>query len=171
MMTARVQLLSIRALLAAGMAVFAVTLLLSPVRAGQAPMTLPTDPTPLVVDGSNGKHNFSIEIANTPDEQEQGLMFRRDMPDDHGMLFAFDQSEPLAFWMKNTPMPLDLVFISKRGEVKAVRQGRPFSTDIISPDQPALFVLELKAGMAEKAGISDGVFMHHPVIEAASHQE
>jgi uncharacterized membrane protein (UPF0127 family) len=171
MMTARVHLLSTRALLAAVMAVFAVALLLSPVRAGQTPMTLPTDPTPLVVDGANGKHNFSIEIANTPDEQEQGLMFRRDMADDHGMLFAFDHAEPLAFWMKNTPMPLDLVFIGKRGEVKAVRRGQPFSTDIISPEQPVRFVLELKAGMAEKAGITDGVVIHHPVIEAAAHQE
>ena len=170
-MAARVQFLSIRALFMAGMAVFAVALLLSPVRAGQSPMVLPTDPTPLVVDGANGKHSFSIEIANTPEEQERGLMFRQQMPDDHGMLFAFDQSAPLAFWMKNTPMPLDLIFIGKRGEVKAVRRGKPFSTDIISPDQPARFVLELKAGMAEKAGISDGVFMRHPVIEAASHQE
>jgi uncharacterized membrane protein (UPF0127 family) len=170
-MTARVQFLSIRALFAAGMALFAVALLLSPVRAGEAPMILPTDPTPLAVDGTNGQHNFSIEIANTPDEQEQGLMYRRQMPDDHGMLFAFDHSEPLAFWMKNTPMPLDLIFIDKRGEVKAVRHGKPFSTAVISPNAPARFVLELKAGIAEKAGISDGVVMHHPVIEAASHQE
>jgi uncharacterized membrane protein (UPF0127 family) len=171
MMTARVHLLSMRALLAAVLAISTVAVLLSPVRAGQAPMILPTDPTPLVVDGTSGKHNFSIEIANTPDEQEQGLMFRQNMADDHGMLFAFDHSGQLAFWMKNTPMPLDLVFIGKRGEVKAVRRGEPFSTDIISPKQPARFVLELKAGMAEKAGITDGVVMHHPVIEAASHQE
>jgi uncharacterized membrane protein (UPF0127 family) len=68
-------------------------------------------------------------------------------------------------------MPLDLVFIGKRGDVKAVRRGKPFSTDIISPNAPARFVLELKAGIAEKAGISDGVIMHHPVIEAASHQD
>jgi uncharacterized membrane protein (UPF0127 family) len=156
-------------LFAAGMALLAIALLLSPVRAGEAPMILPTDPTPLVVDGANGPHSFSIEIANTPQEQEQGLMYRRSMPDDHGMLFAFDQSEPLAFWMKNTPMPLDLVFVSSRGEVRAVRQGTPFSTDIISPNEPVRFVLELKAGIAEKAGISDGVVMRHPVIEAASH--
>lgn len=171
MMKAWVQLLSMRALFLVGMALFAVAMLLSPVRAGETPMILPTDPTPLVVDGSNGPHSFSIEIANTPDEQEQGLMFRRQMPDDHGMLFAFDHSEPLAFWMKNTPMPLDLIFISARGVVKAVRNGVPFSTDIISPNAPARFVLELKAGMAEKAGIADGAVMHHPVIEAASHQE
>ncbi|MDN5928037.1 MAG: DUF192 domain-containing protein [Hyphomicrobiales bacterium] len=170
-MTARVQLFSTRTLFAAGMAFFVIALLLSPVRAGQSPMVLPTDPTPLVIDGANGSHSFSIEIANTPQEQEQGLMYRQEMPDDHGMLFAFDHSEPLAFWMKNTPMPLDLVFVSSRGEVRAVRQGKPFSTDIISPNAPVRFVLELKAGMAEKAGISDGVVMHHPVIEAASHDQ
>jgi uncharacterized membrane protein (UPF0127 family) len=170
-MTARVQLFSTHVLFATGMAFFAIALLLSPVRADEAPMILPTDPTPLVVDGADGSHSFSIEIANTPQEQEQGLMYRRSMPDDHGMLFAFEQSEPLAFWMKNTPMPLDLVFVSSRGEVKAVRHGTPFSTDIISPNEPVRFVLELKAGMAEKAGISDGVVMHHPVIEAASHDQ
>jgi uncharacterized membrane protein (UPF0127 family) len=170
-MTARVQLFSIRAFFAAGMALFAVALLLSPVRAGEAPMILPTDPTPLVVDGANGSHSFSIEIANTPREQEQGLMYRRSMADDHGMLFAFDQSAPLAFWMKNTPMPLDLVFVSSHGEVRAVRHGAPFSTDIISPNEPVRFVLELKAGMAEKAGITDGAVIRHPVIEAASHDE
>jgi uncharacterized membrane protein (UPF0127 family) len=171
MLTARVQFLSMRALFVAGMAVFAVALLLSPVRAADTPMILPTDPTPLVVDGANGQHSFSIEIANTPDEQEQGLMFRKNMPDDHGMLFVFDHSAPLAFWMKNTPMPLDLVFINGKGRVKAVRHGTPFSTDIISPNEPVRFVLELKAGMAEKAGITDGTVVHHPVIEAASHQE
>jgi uncharacterized membrane protein (UPF0127 family) len=170
-MTARLQFMSIRSLPATVLAAFAMTLLLVSVCDGQTPMILPTDPTPLVVDGTNGQHRFSIEIANTPEEQEQGLMFRRGMPDDHGMLFAFDHSEPLAFWMKNTPMPLDLVFIGKRGDVKAVRHGKPFSTDVISPNAPARFVLELKAGIAEKAGISDGVIMHHPVIEAASHQE
>jgi uncharacterized membrane protein (UPF0127 family) len=170
-MTARVQFFSARALFAVGMALLAIALLLSPVRADQAPMVLPTDPTPLVVDGTNGEHSFSIEIANTPDEQERGLMFRTSMPDDHGMLFAFEQSGPLAFWMENTPMPLDLIFVGRHGDVKAVRHGAPFSTDIISPNQPARFVLELKAGMAEKAGISDGVVMHHPVIEAASHRE
>jgi uncharacterized membrane protein (UPF0127 family) len=170
-MTARIQLFSTHALFATGVALVAIALLLSPVRAGEAPMILSTDPTPLVVDGANGSHSFSIEIANTPQEQEQGLMYRQQMPDDHGMLFAFEQSEPLAFWMKNTPMPLDLVFVSSRGEVKAVRHGTPFSTDIISPNEPVRFVLELKAGMAEKAGISDGVVMRHPVIEAASHDQ
>lgn len=170
-MKAQAQFLSIRALFAVGMVLLAVGLLLSPVRADEAPMVLPTDPTPLTVDGADGQHSFSIEIANTPDEQEQGLMYRKSMPDDHGMLFAFGHSEPLAFWMKNTPMPLDLVFISARGKVKAVRHGKPFSTDIISPNEPARFVLELKAGMAEKAGIADGVVLRHPVIEAASHQE
>ena len=170
-MKARVHLLSFRAPVAAGMAVFALALLLLPVRAGEAPMILPTDPAPLVVDGTNGQHRFSIEIARTAEEQEQGLMFRRDMADDHGMLFAFDRTAPLAFWMKNTPMPLDLVFIGKRGDVRSVRRGEPFSTDVISSNGPARFVLELKAGIAEKAGISDGVVVRHPVIEAASHQD
>ncbi len=134
-------------------------------------MILPTDPAPLVVDGSKGQHSFTIEIAKTAVQQEQGLMYRQTMADDHGMLFDFGKNSPLAFWMKNTPMPLDLIFIGRSGKVKAVRHGTPYSTDIISPNEPVQFVLELKAGMAEKAGITDGVLLQHPDITAASHSK
>ena len=81
------------------------------------------------------------------------------------MLFVFEQAQPVGFWMKNTPMPLDLVFIGSDGVVRAVLQGKPQSEAVISPDAPARFVLELKAGTAEKAGIVEGTDLHHPVID------
>lgn len=134
--------------------------------ANDRPMVLPTDPSPLVVQTDSGRRSFTIEVARTADERKRGLMYRTSMPDDHGMLFVFDRTQQLEFWMKNTPMPLDLIFIGPDGKVKAVRRGKPFSTDIISPDAPCRFVLEVKAGIAQKTGIADGDPVRHPIIDA-----
>ena len=95
-------------------------------------------------------------------------MFRESMDDDHGMLFVFPQTQPVGFWMKNTPMPLDLLFIGKDGRIRDILPGEPFSEASISPGEPVRFVLELKRGMAEKAGIKDGDLMRHPAIDEAS---
>jgi uncharacterized membrane protein (UPF0127 family) len=158
-----------RALFMALATMFVVAVLQSPLRADGRPMILPTDPVPLLIDGGQGQRSFTVEIARTARQQEQGLMFRQTMADDHGMLFAFDQNVPVAFWMKNTPMPLDLIFIGSDGRIRAIRRGEPFSTDIISPAHPVQFVLELKAGTAQKAGVSEGDKVRHPAIEAVRH--
>ncbi len=131
-------------------------------------MILPVEPAPLVVATARGEHPFRIEIADDDAERSAGLMFREDMPDNHGMLFVFDQTREVGFWMKNTPMPLDLVFIGQDGKIKAIRRGEPFSEALIAPDEPVRFVLELKAGTAEKAGIVDGDKIRHPVIDKIS---
>ncbi|UCI05368.1 DUF192 domain-containing protein [Mesorhizobium sp. B1-1-8] len=130
---------------------------------GQA-MMLPVDPTPLVAVTGSGKHSFSIEIADNSAEREAGLMFRRTMADDHGMLFVFDKPGVVNFWMKNTPMPLDLVFIGQDGKIKAIKRGEPESEAIISPGQPVSFVLELKAGTAAKDGLENGDLLLHPAL-------
>ena len=132
------------------------------------PMLLPVDPAPLVAETASGEKRFQIEIADTALEHAQGLMFRRVMPDDRGMLFVFPQTRRMAFWMKNTPMPLDLLFIDEEGVVRAIRQGVPFSEAEIAPPVEVRFVLELKAGTAQKAGIAEGARFSHPQIEAAS---
>jgi len=136
----------------------------TPARA-QEPMLLPTHPDPLVAETATGEKRFSIEVADAPHERQAGLMFRRTMADDHGMLFVFERSQALGFWMKNTPMPLDLLFIGEDGRVRAIEQGVPFSTEGIAPQVPAQFVLELKAGTAEKAGIEIGDRLRHPLID------
>ena len=94
-------------------------------------------------------------------------MFREDMPDDHGMLFVFDQNQLVAFWMKNTVMPLDLLFIGEDGRIRAVRQGEPQSLASISPGEPVRYVLELKAGTAAREHIGKGDLVRHPVIGKA----
>lgn len=131
-------------------------------------MVLPVDSTPLIVVTDSGERSFSIEIADDPAERAAGLMYRETMADDHGMLFVFGQTREITFWMKNTPMPLDLVFISQDGRIKAIKQGEPQSIAPISPGEPARFVLELKAGTAVKDGIVDGDLVKHPAINMAS---
>jgi hypothetical protein len=131
------------------------------------PMMLANDPAPLTVVTGKGERSFSIEVAANDDERGEGLMFREQMADDHGMLFVFEKTQAVGFWMKNTPMALDLIFIGQDGKVKAVRRGEPFSEAPIAPNDPVRFVLELKAGMAEKAGIKDGDLFRHPLISAA----
>lgn len=135
--------------------------------AQEEPMLLPVHPVPLVVETASGIHRFSIEVADEPGERARGLMFRRNMDDDRGMLFVFPESGPRAFWMKNTPLPLDLLFVGADGRVAAIARGTPFSTESIAPPVRARFVLELKAGTAQNAGIRIGDRLRHPLIEAA----
>ncbi|TPN48743.1 MULTISPECIES: DUF192 domain-containing protein [unclassified Mesorhizobium] len=131
-------------------------------------MLLPVDPTPLVAVTKSGERSFSIEVADNEAEREAGLMFRKDMADDHGMLFVFDETREVNFWMKNTPMPLDLIFVGQDGRIRAIKQGEPQSEAIVSPGEPVRFVLELKAGTAARDGIADGDLLRHPAIGTAS---
>lgn len=130
-------------------------------------LALPVDVNPLVADTPSGQRSFSIEVADEAAERAAGLMFRETMPDDRGMLFVFEETRTVGFWMKNTPMPLDLLFIGPDGRVKAVLPGEPYSEAVISPDEPVRYVLELKAGTASKQGITDGVLLKHPKIADA----
>jgi uncharacterized membrane protein (UPF0127 family) len=120
-----------------------------------------------VITTQDGDRKFTVEIADDQVKRSAGLMFRTEMNDDHGMLFVFERSYPLSFWMKNTPMPLDLVFIDGTGAIVEVLPGEPFSLAPIGPAAPARFVLELKAGTAEKAGVAPGDRVSHPRIDAA----
>jgi uncharacterized membrane protein (UPF0127 family) len=150
------------------LAMLLMPLLALPTAAAQEPMLLPVHPAPLVVETANGERQFFIEVATKPNEHAQGLMFRTEMPDNRGMLFVFDLSTPRSFWMRNTPMPLDLLFIGEDGTVRAIEQGKPFSEAPIAPPVNAQFVLELKAGTSEKTGIETGSKLRHPLIDAAS---
>lgn len=133
----------------------------------QEPMLLPIHPERLAVETAAGERSFSIEVADEPEKRRRGLMFRRSMRDDHGMLFVFEESEYLGFWMKNTPMPLDLLFIGEDGKIRAIEKGESFSSDSIAPPVRAKFVLELKQGTAEKSGIAIGDLVRHPVLDEA----
>lgn len=142
--------------------------LLSLASADNHAMMLPVHPVPLVVETSAGDRSFTIEVADEEHERSAGLMYRQAMDDDHGMLFVFQQTRPVGFWMRNTPMPLDLVFIGEDGAVRAIEPGIPFSDATITAGVPVRFVLELKSGIAQKTGIAAGDRLRHPVIDAVA---
>ncbi len=107
-------------------------------------------------------HNFTIELATTPEQRAHGLMFRDNIADNHGMLFYSGKEELLSMWMKNTLAPLDMLFISGDGTIlHIVRRATPESEDIISFDKPAAAVLEIKGGMADKLNIHTGDKVKH----------
>lgn len=154
-------------ILGGGLAVWSVSDRLIPKQASiTQPSMLETNPVPLIAETIDGPVEISIEIADDDHEREIGLMFREDLPDRHGMLFVFAVTGPVGFWMKNTPLALDLVFIGEDGRVGAVRRGEPQSLEVIAPGGPVRFVLELEAGVAGALKIVPGTLLLHPAIQA-----
>jgi uncharacterized protein len=100
---------------------------------------------------------FQVEVADTPAKRELGLQYRRDLAVDRGMIFLFPGESDHSFWMKNTPIPLDMIFISKdRKIVGIVEQAVPFSTESRSVPGPSQFVLEINGGLSKRYGIKAG---------------
>ncbi|MFB6099550.1 MAG: DUF192 domain-containing protein, partial [Salinibacter sp.] len=99
---------------------------------------------------------ITIDIANTNAERRRGLMRQRSLGYDRGMLFVFDTVERGSMWMKNTPLPLDIVFVAPDSQViNIARRTTPFSTEKITPEAPRKFVVEVRAGFADRFGLTD----------------
>ncbi len=114
---------------------------------------------------ATGAHDFSVWVAADPKSRERGLMYVRDMPARRGMLFLFEFPQELAFWMKNTYLSLDLVFIDADGRVLNIAaNAKPFSLDPIESDGNALAVLEVRAGTAQKIGLEPGDLVSLPSL-------
>jgi uncharacterized membrane protein (UPF0127 family) len=121
-----------------------------------------------ISDGRHGKHVFKVWLADTPSRQAQGLMFVRSLPSLRGMLFVHAQPRTISMWMKNTYIPLDMVFIDEHGRVQqVVEQTTPHSLATIQSRAPALAVLEIGGGEARKLGIRPGQRVSHPALPAA----
>jgi len=133
-------------------------------RSGGKTIVLLLDPALLTVLTAKGEVSFRVEIADNDVTRDAGLMFREAMPDDRGMLFVYQAQQPLRFWMKNTPMALDLIFISQDGRIVSIRRGEPESETVISSGEPARYVLELKAGTAARDHICPTDLVLHPAI-------
>lgn len=123
-------------------------------------------PTAIFVVGTEEKARFQLELAVRPHEQTRGLMFRREMKDDWGMLFVYPDDEILSFWMKNTYIPLDMVFIDGGGTVVGVVTAEPLTLNPRSVGKPSRYVLELNAGTAKRLGIEAGVVMRLENIDS-----
>lgn len=118
-----------------------------------------------IVTASGASFRFTIELAVTPEERQRGLMFRESMPADHGMLFLEDQPRLQTFWMKNTLIPLDMIFIAADGEIINIAEmTTPLSTSTWRSDEPALGVLEVNGGVSRLLGIKPGDSVVHPAF-------
>lgn len=103
---------------------------------------------------------IDVELAETEDKRHTGLMYRDNMEESQGMLFIFDKEEPQGFYMKNTIMPLDIIFINAKKEiVKIYKHTTPFSEQDLPSFKPILYVVEVKAGFTDKYNIKEGDFI------------
>lgn len=113
--------------------------------------------------GDWGQASFSVELALTPEERAQGLMHREALPKNASMLFIYERSGTLSFWMRNTRIPLDMLFIEPSGRVAHVHQNAiPFDETPISGGSGNLAVLEINGGLSELYGIDTGSVIQHP---------
>lgn len=123
------------------------------------------DRDPLAIVTDDARHDFAVEIAETPEQQRTGLMFRRDMADDHGMLFVYEGEAVRTMWMRNTILPLDMLFIGEDGAIVSIHEDAiPFDETTISSRVPALAVLELNAGIVDRLDIAVGDSVEHPAF-------
>ena len=119
----------------------------------------------LSIETANGSHKFDIELALTPDQQSQGLMFRRELAADAGMLFFHDRERVATMWMRNTFVPLDMLFVAADGKiVHIVERTVPQSLTTISAGRPVRAVLEVNAGTVRRLAIQSGDRLIHPLF-------
>jgi uncharacterized membrane protein (UPF0127 family) len=123
--------------------------------------------TPLTIASASGTHRFMVELADTPERRAVGLMHRQSMPADHGMLFDFKADASVAMWMRNTRIPLDMLFIARDGRiVNIAERAVPFSETTIPSKGPVRAVLELNGGTSARLGIKPGDRVTHPMFRA-----
>jgi uncharacterized membrane protein (UPF0127 family) len=120
----------------------------------------------LAIESSAGRFEFQVELATTPDQRAYGLMFRESLADDHGMLFDFGHPQPVAMWMRNTYIPLDMLFIRADGRiVRIVQRARPLSDTVLASGEPVRAVLELRGGITAELGIKPGDHVVYHLFE------
>jgi uncharacterized membrane protein (UPF0127 family) len=111
----------------------------------------------VTIETKGGPRRVTVEVANTDATRTRGLMYRDRLPDGRGMLFAFDVERDHSFWMKNTLIPLDMIFIGSDGRVVGVHaNATPYSLTPIAVGRPSRWVLEVAGGWAERAGVAAG---------------
>lgn len=115
--------------------------------------------------GDWGKARFTVEVADNAAERSKGLMGRPSMPMSKGMLFVYHQTRPVSFWMRNTLIPLDMIFLDENGVVVNVHHNAiPLDESPIPSVAPARYVLEVNAGLSKALGISAGTELRHPSV-------
>lgn len=130
---------------------------------GQSSSALPT--AKIVIDTKNGPTAFQVEIAADDASRRKGLMFRTELAPDAGMLFDFQQAKYVGFWMKDTPLSLDMLFIRADGTVSTIASDTiPYSEDVVPSSEPVQAVLEIRGGRAGALGIKPGDKVHAAIF-------
>ena len=115
--------------------------------------------------GAWGQAAFAVEVADEPRERSLGLMNRPSMPRGAGMLFVYDQPQRATFWMRNTLIPLDMIFADETGTVTRIHENAiPLDETTIDGGEGVLFVLEINGGLASRLGLGEGTEFRHPAI-------
>lgn len=129
------------------------------------PLAACADDSRLLIKSRNGDHAFTVEVVDTPEGRSKGLMFREQLAPDAGMLFDFKESREVGFWMRNTFIPLDMLFITHDGVIARIHvNARPHDTTSIPSGEPVEFVLEVPGGRTVELGIAAGDKVEHPRI-------
>jgi uncharacterized protein len=137
------------------------------VLAGPAGAQISFEKTPLAIESASGTLTFEVELAITPEQRRQGLMFRESLDADQGMLFDFGDTGPVTMWMRNTLISLDMLFIDAAGRIaRIVADTEPLSDATIGSGGPVRAVLELPAGTSAELGIAVGDHVVHPIFPA-----
>jgi uncharacterized membrane protein (UPF0127 family) len=119
----------------------------------------------LEIASKSGVHVFTVEVVNNDEERARGLMFRKELPAGRGMLFDFQQDQNVSFWMQNTYIPLDMIFIRGDGRILRIAENtEPLSTRMIPSGGPVRWVLEVIGGTARKLGIEPGDKVAAPML-------
>ena len=111
---------------------------------------------PLTIHSKSGTHRFTVQVAATEEQQEHGLMFYRSLPADQGMIFPYEPPQDVSFWMKNTLIPLDMVFIRADGTIARIATAKPLDETPVPAGEPIAAVLEIRGGRAAELGIRAG---------------
>lgn len=139
--------------------VLALALAAAPVVAQELPRS------ELLVETGSSQFRFEVEVADDPSERAQGLMFRETLADNAGMLFLYPVPQEVEFWMKNTPLSLDMVFVREDGTIARIAERTtPFSEELIGSGEKVAAVLEVKGGMMRQLGIAVGDRLRHPAF-------
>lgn len=119
--------------------------------------------TELLLQAGSSEYRFEVEVADDPAERAAGLMFRESLADNAGMLFIYPEPQPVQFWMKNTPLSLDIAFVRQDGTIARIAERTiPFSEDLIPSGENVIAVLEVKGGLMRQLGIDVGDRLRHP---------
>lgn len=122
-------------------------------------------PDSVALRGDFGEISFQVELADTPKARSRGLMFREHMPRGDGMLFVYERPQRATFWMKNTLIPLDMIFVDRTGVVTHIHRGAiPGDTTLIEGGRQVFAVLEINAGLSDRYGLAVGTQLQHPAF-------